>query len=118
VRDLRFAAEGRRKAFRELCRKVDVVLLVGAEGSSADQLRQISARIGVPSHFVAGPDELRREWVKGASRIGVAGRGPAPEELIEGAVDWLSRLGPIEVSRLGGGRERMEFRLPAELARV
>jgi 4-hydroxy-3-methylbut-2-enyl diphosphate reductase len=42
----------------------------------------------------------------------------APEVLVEGVLNWLRRLGPVEVSTLNGPDETIEFRLPQELASV
>jgi 4-hydroxy-3-methylbut-2-en-1-yl diphosphate reductase len=38
--------------------------------------------------------------------------------LVEDVIAALRRLGPVEVSTLAGREETIEFRLPAELARV
>ena len=42
----------------------------------------------------------------------------APEQLVQGVVQWLNRLGPVEISTLDGPNESVEFRLPVQLARA
>src|SRR5205807_2031246 len=39
-----------------------------------------------------------------------------PEVLVDDVIEALRRLGPVDVSVLPGRQERIEFRLPAELA--
>jgi 1-deoxy-D-xylulose-5-phosphate synthase len=119
TRDICYATQNRQTAVRELCKKVDVVLVVGARNSSnSNQLREISAEMGVPSYLIADSSELRREWVENARSVGVTAGASAPEALVEGVVDWLGRLGPVEISTLDGRDETIEFRLPVELASV
>jgi 4-hydroxy-3-methylbut-2-enyl diphosphate reductase len=72
----------------------------------------------VPTYLIADSNELDREWVEDARCVGVTAGASAPEELVEGVVNRLSRLGPVEVSTLEGRDETIEFRLPAELARA
>ena len=91
----------------------------GARNSSnSNQLREIGAQLGVPSYLVADSRELEREWVADARVVGVTAGASAPEHLVEGVVAWLEALGPIEISTLDGRDETIEFRLPAQLARV
>jgi 1-deoxy-D-xylulose-5-phosphate synthase len=119
TRDICYATQNRQTAVRELGKKVDVILVVGAKNSSnSNQLREIGAQMGVPSYLVADSSELCREWVQNARSVGVTAGASAPEELVTGVVDWLGRLGPVEISTLEGRDEAIEFRLPAELARA
>jgi 4-hydroxy-3-methylbut-2-enyl diphosphate reductase len=50
--------------------------------------------------------------------VGITAGASAPEVLVDGVIDALGRLGPVEVSTLSGRQETIEFRLPAELAAV
>jgi 4-hydroxy-3-methylbut-2-enyl diphosphate reductase len=119
TRDICYATQNRQTAVRELSKKVDVVLVVGAKNSSnSNRLREISAEMGVPSYLVADSSELRTEWIENARSVGVTAGASAPERLVEGVVRWLGRLGPVEVSTLDGRDETIEFRLPAELAKA
>jgi len=114
--DICYATQNRQSAVRELCGKVDVMLVVGATNSSnTNRLREISAEMGVPAHLIAGSGELRPEWFEDAGVVGVTAGASAPEILVQGVVDWLARLGPVELSTLGGRHENIEFSLPAEL---
>jgi 4-hydroxy-3-methylbut-2-enyl diphosphate reductase len=116
TRDICYATQNRQSAVRDLCRTVDVLLVVGAQNSSnSNRLCEIGSEMGVPSHLIADADELRREWIADARSVGVTAGASAPEELVLGVVDWLAQLGPVAISSVDGRDEIIEFRLPQEL---
>jgi len=119
VKDICYATQNRQTAVRDLCGMVDVVVVVGAKNSSnSNRLREISQETGVRSHLIADSGELRTEWFENAKSVGVTAGASAPEVLVEGVVNWLRKLGPVEVSTMTGPDETIEFRLPPELASV
>jgi 4-hydroxy-3-methylbut-2-enyl diphosphate reductase len=119
MRDICYATQNRQTAVRELSRQVDVILVVGAKNSSnSNRLREIGSETGIPSYLIADGSELQSEWVLGARTVGLTAGASAPEVLVEGVIEALARLGPVEVSTLAGPDETIEFRLPAELATV
>ena len=119
MRDICYATQNRQAAVRELSRQVDVILVVGAKNSSnSNRLREIGLETGIPSYLIADSSELKPEWVKDARSVGLTAGASAPEVLVDGVIDALGRLGPVEVSVLAGREETVEFRLPSELAAV
>ena len=119
IRDICYATQNRQTAVRELSALVDVLLVVGAKNSSnSTRLREIGTETGVPSYLIADSSELQLEWVKAARVVGITAGASAPEVLVDGVIDALGCLGPIEVSTLAGRQETAEFRLPEELAAV
>jgi 4-hydroxy-3-methylbut-2-enyl diphosphate reductase len=119
TRDICYATQNRQTAVRELSELVDVILVVGAKNSSnSNRLREIGSETGVPSYLIADSSELNPEWVRGARVVGITAGASAPEVLVDGVIDALGHLGPVEVSTLSGRQETIEFRLPAELAAV
>ena len=119
MRDICYATQNRQTAVRELSKQVDVILVVGAKNSSnSNRLREIGSETGIPSYLIADGSELQSEWVQGARTVGLTAGASAPEVLVEGVIEALARLGPVEVSTLAGPDETIEFRLPAELATV
>ena len=116
TRDICYATQNRQSAARELCRSVDVLLVVGAANSSnSNRLREIGAEMGVPSYLVADADELRPEWILGARSVGVTAGASAPEDLVLDLIERLAQMGPVAISTVGASEEPIEFRLPAEL---
>jgi 4-hydroxy-3-methylbut-2-en-1-yl diphosphate reductase len=119
MRDICYATQNRQTAVRELSKQVDVILVVGAKNSSnSNRLREIGSETGIQSYLIADGSELQSEWVRGARTVGLTAGASAPEVLVEGVIEALARLGPVEVSTLAGPDETIEFRLPAELATV
>src|SRR5215813_1565605 len=118
IKDICYATQNRQTAVRELSRRVDVILVVGATNSSnSNRLREIGAEAGVPSYLIADGSELKPEWVKDARTVGLTAGASAPEVLVEDVIEKLRQLGPVEVETLPGRQETMEFRLPLELNR-
>jgi 4-hydroxy-3-methylbut-2-enyl diphosphate reductase len=118
TRDICYATHNRQSAVRELAKRVDVILVVGAKNSSnSNRLREIGAEAGVPSYLLADGDELDAAWVRHAAVVGLTAGASAPEALIEHVIAALRRLGSVEVSVLPGIEETVQFRLPVELLR-
>jgi 4-hydroxy-3-methylbut-2-enyl diphosphate reductase len=117
TRDICYATQNRQSAVRELCSKVDVLLVIGATNSSnSNRLREIGSEMGLPSYLIADGSELDPAWVQGAGAVGITAGASAPEAMVEDVVAALRRLGPVELSTMDGEAENVSFRLPAELA--
>jgi 4-hydroxy-3-methylbut-2-enyl diphosphate reductase len=102
---------------RDLCKQVDVLLVVGASNSSnSNRLKEIGADSGIPSYLIADGSELQPEWVKDAKVVGITAGASAPETLVENVIDALAELGPVDISTMAGRIEDIEFKLPASLA--
>jgi len=118
IHDICYATQNRQSAVRELARVADVILVVGAGNSSnSNRLREIGIESGVPSYLIADGSELDPAWVRNADVVGVTAGASAPETLVDGVIEALRALGPIDVSTLPGIEEKDEFRLPAQLLR-
>jgi len=119
TRDICYATQNRQSAVRELSKLVDIILVVGATNSSnSNRLREIGSEEGVPSYLIADGSELDPQWLAGAATVGITAGASAPEVLVDDVIKSLRRLGPVDVSVLPGREEKIEFRLPAELATV
>lgn len=117
VRDICYATQNRQRAVRDLCRQVDVLLVVGAPNSSnSNRLREIGAQTGTPTWLLADGGELDPAWVAGAAVVGITAGASAPEAMVEHVIGALRALGPVEVSTMDGIEEHIEFRLPRALA--
>ncbi|MDN0076228.1 4-hydroxy-3-methylbut-2-enyl diphosphate reductase [Crenobacter sp. SG2303] len=116
TRDICYATQNRQSAVRELSKRVDVLLVIGATNSSnSNRLREIGTESGVPSYLIADGSELNPDWVRDAQVVGITAGASAPEAMVEDVLAALRRLGPVEVSTMEGREEHAEFRLPAEL---
>ena len=114
--DICYATQNRQSAVRELCKIVDLLLVVGAKNSSnSNRLCEIGLEEGVPSYLIADGAELDPGWIDGRETIGLTAGASAPEELVLQVIDVLRRIGEVEVTQMEGISENIEFRLPAEL---
>jgi 4-hydroxy-3-methylbut-2-en-1-yl diphosphate reductase len=115
--DICYATQNRQTAVRELCKIVDLILVVGAKNSSnSNRLCEIGREEGLPSYLIADSHELDPAWVKGVATIGITAGASAPEALVENVIAALKEIDPsAEVSQMDGKKEHIEFKLPAEL---
>lgn len=114
-----YATQNRQSAVRDLCRVVDLLLVVGAENSSnSNRLREIGVDEGLPSYLVADGDAIDPAWFQGVETVGLTAGASAPDELVDSVIAALRRLGPLTVSQLDGIEEKVEFSLPVELRHV
>ena len=116
TRDICYATQNRQSAVRDLSKRVDVILVVGATNSSnSNRLREIGTEAGVPSYLIADGSELNPDWLTHAKAVGITAGASAPEVLVDDVIEALRRIGPVAVSVLPGREENIEFRLPAAL---
>ncbi|MDO9710783.1 4-hydroxy-3-methylbut-2-enyl diphosphate reductase [Paracraurococcus lichenis] len=116
TRDICYATQNRQTAVRELAKRVDILLVVGAANSSnSNRLREIGTEQGVPCYLIPDATALRPDWLRGADTIGITAGASAPEELVQEVVEAIRRLGPVEVSTMPGLVEDVQFKLPAAL---
>ena len=114
--DICYATQHRQTAVRDMCKMVEVILVVGAKNSSnSNRLCEIGLEHGIPSYLIADATALDPKWLEGKETVGLTAGASAPEELILEVIEALSRLGPVEVEPMDGVKEDIEFRLPAEL---
>jgi 4-hydroxy-3-methylbut-2-en-1-yl diphosphate reductase len=114
--DICYATQNRQTAVRELSKRVDMVLVVGAKNSSnSNRLREIATEAGIPSYLLADGSELKSDWIQDVHTVGITAGASAPEVVVEHVIEALRRFGPVEVSTLPGREENVQFRLPAEL---
>ena len=119
VSDICYATQNRQTAVRDLCRVVDMLLVVGAEYSSnSSRLREIGVDAGLPSYLVADGDAVDPAWLVGVETIGLTAGASAPDELVDSVIAALRKIGPVTVSQLDGIEETLEFSLPSELRNV
>ena len=110
--DLCYATTNRQGAVKELCKLVDLVLVIGAQNSSnCMRLREVAEANGVTSYLINGPEELDPAWLEGVEAVGVTSGASTPEVMVQKVVDTLQ---PEEVITIEGADEDISFVLPPE----
>src|SRR5580700_11062123 len=85
--DICYATQNRQTSVRDLAKVADVILVVGAKNSSnSNRLREIGIEEGIPSYLIADGSELKPEWVRGKSVVGLTAGASAPEELVRDVI--------------------------------
>ena len=119
TKDICYATQNRQAAVRELAKHVDVVLVIGAHNSSnSNRLRERAEEVGVPAYLIEDATHLDEAWLKGKARVGITAGASAPEDLVQGLIDRLREIEPVEVSVLPGVEENVHFRLPLALTKA
>ncbi len=114
--DICYATQNRQDAVRVLAGRCDLVLVIGSPNSSnSNRLRELAQKQGVLSFLIDGPEDIRREWLDGRTRIGVTAGASAPESLVQAVLARLREWGADGVEEIAGKPEDMVFALPKEL---
>jgi 4-hydroxy-3-methylbut-2-enyl diphosphate reductase len=111
--DLCYATTNRQAAVKELCERVEVVLVVGASNSSnCMRLREVAEAHGRRTYLVGGPEELDLSWLEGVDSVGITSGASTPELLVHEVMEMLE---PDEVTHIQTIEEDVKFVLPREL---
>ena len=111
--DICYATTNRQEAVKELAKRVDLALVVGARNSSnCNRLREVAEQAGIPAYLVDDADAVDPEWLDGVERVGITSGASTPESLVEGVIDLLR---PDSVETLTVAEEDVTFVLPKAL---
>ena len=114
--DICYATQNRQDAVKELARHADLMLIVGSVNSSnSNRLYELAAKQGVTAYLIDGAEDIRPQWLTNVKRVGVTAGASAPESLVTGVIDQLSKQVPATVTNLKGVNEHMVFALPKQL---
>ena len=111
--DICYATTNRQEAAKALARRVDLVLVIGAQNSSnCNRLREVAEQEGIPAYLVDDAASIDPAWLDGVAAVGVTSGASTPESLVEQVID---RLQPDSVETLAVTDEDVVFVLPREL---
>ena len=114
--DICYATQNRQDAVKQLALECELVLVVGSPNSSnSNRLRELAERCGATAYLVDGPDDLKPEWLKNISQVGITAGASAPEVLVEDVIQGLQKFGASVPEELLGKEENISFSLPKEL---
>lgn len=116
VKDICYATQNRQQAVRDLARRADVILVLGAKNSSnSNRLKEIGDDMKKPSYLIDDATMLDPAWIEGKAVIGITAGASAPEALVDELIARLRTLGEVEVELLDGVTENIVFKLPQQL---
>jgi len=113
LEDICYATMNRQRAVQHLARRVDLVIVVGAQNSSnSNRLQEVAADSGVPARLVEDEREVQSVWLEGVRCVGITAGASTPEYLVRRVYEKLTELGAVSVRELPGLAENIRFRLP------
>ena len=77
------ATEDRQRETVKIAREADVMVVVGGYNSANTvRLAELAAETGTPTHHIESPEELKKEWFRGANTVGLSAGASTPPGLI------------------------------------
>jgi 4-hydroxy-3-methylbut-2-enyl diphosphate reductase len=114
--DICYATTNRQEAVKSVAARSDVLLVLGsANSSNSVRLAEVGQRSGATAYLIDDADALDIAWLAGASVVGVTAGASAPEVLVQGVIDRLSRSFEVSVEEVDADRETVSFKLPRVL---
>lgn len=115
--DLCYATGNRQAAVKELCTKVDLLLIVGSSNSSnSTRLSELGKKCGIPSYLISSVADLDFSWFDNVETVGLSSGASAPDILVEGVQKTICEKFPdILVENSVTLVENLRFNLPKEL---
>jgi 4-hydroxy-3-methylbut-2-enyl diphosphate reductase len=115
--DICYATTNRQAAVNALSPAADIVLVVGdRESANSNRLAEICLAKGKSAYLISDAGMIEEEWLDGVNTILLTAGASAPEELVQGVIDFFRNRGPVEVVESEVMLEDVHFKLPAELA--
>ncbi len=121
--DICYATQNRQNAVKELCKHVDIVLVVGdPHSSNSNRLVDVARGQGKFAHLLRDADQLEAliEEARGClgrpiAAVGLTAGASAPADLIDNVLETLVQLGGELADEIVTARERIHFALPPAL---
>ncbi|MDR3323461.1 MAG: 4-hydroxy-3-methylbut-2-enyl diphosphate reductase [Zoogloeaceae bacterium] len=115
IADVCYATQNRQNAVKTLARQCDGVVIVGSLNSSnSRRLQEVAAKMGTDACLVDTAAEIRDDWLKGKTKIGLSAGASAPEVLVTQVIERLHARGGVTLEQ-EGVEERISFPLPKGL---
>lgn len=114
--DICYATTNRQIAVKQLAGECELVLVIGSTNSSnSNRLVEVAREHGAASHLIDNHAQVREEWLEGVETVGITSGASAPEELVDGLVEFFRARGAEEVSELRTVHEDVRFMLPKKI---
>jgi 4-hydroxy-3-methylbut-2-enyl diphosphate reductase len=105
-----FATQNRQNAVRLLAETCDLIFVVGSKNSSnSSRLREVAQQCGVVAHLIDDYRDIDEQWLEGKRSIGITAGASAPEQLVDGVLQWMKEHGATSINELKGIVENIHF---------
>jgi 4-hydroxy-3-methylbut-2-enyl diphosphate reductase len=118
--DICYATTNRQEAVREIARRCELLLVVGAPNSSnSKRLVEVGMRAGCPRGLlVQRASDLDWPALQGLSTIGLTAGASAPEVLVDEITNAFRAHYDVTVEKVTLRDENVSFKLPRELREI
>lgn len=114
--DICYATTNRQNAVKELAKKVELVLIIGAPNSSnSRRLVEVAQKVGCRSMLIQRAKEIDWSWFADVSAVGISAGASAPEILVEEVMDAFQERFETSVENILTIEENVIFKVPAVL---
>ena len=115
--DICYATTNRQLAVKEIAKKIDALVVVGAPNSSnSKRLVEVGKRAGCNySQLVQRADEIDFRALKGIETLGITAGASAPEVLINEVIDSFRENHHVDVEIVETAVENVNFKVPRVL---
>lgn len=116
--DICYATTNRQNAVKELAKKADMVLIIGAPNSSnSRRLVEVARKEGCRSELIQRASEINWEWFNDIHAVGISAGASAPEVLVEEVMAAFKEKFETSVENIMTVEENVTFKVPAILTR-
>lgn len=114
--DICYATTNRQEALKHVAQDADLALVIGSANSSNSQrLVEKAERLGTPAHLIDDAADIELGWLAGVGVVALTAGASAPTALVDGVIDAVRGLGPVDVIEREITEEHVEFTLPKEV---
>jgi 4-hydroxy-3-methylbut-2-en-1-yl diphosphate reductase len=115
--DICYATTNRQAAVKEVARRCDALIVLGAPNSSnSNRLREVAVAAGCPKAIlIQRASELDFAWLDGVKRLGITAGASAPELLVQELIEACRARYVLEIEQVEVTRENVRFSLPRVL---
>ncbi|MEL7540582.1 MAG: 4-hydroxy-3-methylbut-2-enyl diphosphate reductase [Pseudomonadota bacterium] len=118
--DICYATTNRQEAVKEMAKRAQLFLVIGAETSSnSKRLVDVALRAGSEdARLIASAENIDWAWFDKVETLGLTAGASAPEDLVQGVIAACRARFDIQVEEVTTATESVVFKLPRVLERV
>ena len=118
--DICYATTNRQEAVKEMAKRAELFLVIGAETSSnSKRLVDVALRAGSQdARLIASAENIDWTWFEGVETLGLTAGASAPEDLVQGVIAACRARFDIQVEEVTTATESVVFKLPRVLERA
>jgi 4-hydroxy-3-methylbut-2-enyl diphosphate reductase len=115
--DICYATTNRQAAVKEVAKRCDALIVLGAPNSSnSNRLREVAVAAGCPKAImIQRAAELDFAWLDGVRTLGITAGASAPEKLVQELIEKCRDHYDLSIEQVEVTRENIRFSLPRVL---